>query len=50
MPEVHLDEETVERLDSLRVDEQSYDEVVTELLDILEAEEFTAQLGGDKLP
>lgn len=50
MPEIQLEEETVERLDSLRIDDESYDEIVTELMDILEAEEFTIQLGGDKLP
>jgi hypothetical protein len=50
MPEIHLDAETIDRLDSLRVDDESYDEIVTELLDIYEAEELTLQFGGDKLP
>ena len=38
MPEITLSEETVERLDSLAVDDESYDELVTELLNIYEAE------------
>jgi hypothetical protein len=50
MPEIHLDAETIDRLDSLRVDDESYDEIVTELLNIYEAEELTLQCGGDKLP
>jgi hypothetical protein len=39
MPQVHLDEETVERLDGLRVDDESYDEIVTELINIYETDE-----------
>lgn len=41
MPTIELDEQTVERLDSLRVEDESYDEVVTELINIYEAEELT---------
>jgi len=37
----------VERLDSLRVDDESYDELVTELLNIYEAEELTMFRSGD---
>ena len=47
MPQVHLDEETVERLDALRVDDEEYDEIVTELMDIYEAEELTLFRGSD---
>ncbi|MFB6159610.1 MAG: hypothetical protein ABEJ61_00350 [Haloferacaceae archaeon] len=49
MPEVHLDEETIERLDGLRVEDESYDELVTELINIYEAEELTLFHGGDEL-
>ena len=49
MPEVHLDQETVERLDTLRVDDESYDELVNELINIYEAEEMTLARGGDQL-
>jgi len=41
MPSVELDEETIERLDALRVDDESYDEIVTELINIYEAEGMT---------
>jgi hypothetical protein len=41
MPTVELDEETVERLDALRVEDESYDEIVTELINIYQAEELT---------
>jgi len=47
MPTVELDEETIERLDSLRVEDESYDEIVTELINIYEAEELTLFHSGD---
>ncbi|GGM65581.1 hypothetical protein J2752_000282 [Halarchaeum rubridurum] len=47
MPKVHLDEETIERLDGLRTEDESYDEIVSELIDIYEAEELTMFHGGD---
>ncbi|MFB6151616.1 MAG: hypothetical protein ABEJ40_07410 [Haloarculaceae archaeon] len=46
MPTVELDEETVERLDALRVDDESYDEIVTELINIYEAEGLTLFRSG----
>jgi len=48
MPTVELDEETVRRLDGLRVEDESYDELVTELINIYEAEELTLFHGGDE--
>ncbi|WP_176696704.1 DUF7557 family protein [Haloparvum sedimenti] len=47
MPQIHLDDETVERLDAMRVDEQEYDDLVNELIDIYEANEMTLHHGGD---
>lgn len=47
MPQVHLDEETIERLDGLRVEDESYDELVTELINIYEVEELTLFHSGD---
>jgi hypothetical protein len=49
MPQIHLDEETVARLDALRVEDESYDELVTELINIYEAEELTLFHGGDEV-
>ncbi|WP_338738083.1 DUF7557 family protein [Haloplanus salilacus] len=49
MPQVHLDDETVARLDSLRQDDEEYDEIVTELINIYEAEELTLFHGGDEV-
>jgi len=40
MPQIHLDEETVERLDALRVDDEEYDELVDELINTYEASEL----------
>jgi hypothetical protein len=47
MPQIHLDEETIARLDSLREDDESYDEIVTELINIYEVEELTLFRSGD---
>ncbi|MFC3476362.1 DUF7557 family protein [Halobacterium litoreum] len=47
MPKVMLSEETVERLEGLQEDDESYDELVTELLNIYEAEELTLFHSGD---
>ncbi|NHN47899.1 hypothetical protein G9464_09850 [Halostella sp. JP-L12] len=49
MPQVHLDEETLERLDDLRVEDESYDEILTELINIYEAEELTLSYAGDRI-
>jgi len=40
------DEETIDRLDRLRVEEKSYDEIVTEFSNIYETEERTLFRGG----
>ncbi|GAB3669179.1 hypothetical protein GCM10028856_15850 [Halopiger thermotolerans] len=47
MPSVELDEETIERLDELRVDDESYDELITELINIYETSEYTLFRAGD---
>ncbi|MFB6200844.1 MAG: hypothetical protein ABEI98_02425 [Halorhabdus sp.] len=49
MPSIELDEETVRRLDSLRIDDESYDEIVNELINIYEAEELTLFRTGDEV-
>ncbi|MFC7045589.1 hypothetical protein ACFQH6_09390 [Halobacteriaceae archaeon GCM10025711] len=49
MPEIELDQETIDRLDDLRVDDESYDDLVTELINIYEAEELTLFHGGDEI-
>ena len=46
MPEVTLSEETVDRLDALRVEGESYDELITELMNIYEASELTLHHAG----
>ncbi len=49
MPSVELDEETIDRLDQLRIEDESYDEIVTELINIYEAEELTLFHAGDEI-
>ena len=48
MPRIELNEETVERLDALRTDEESYDDLVSELVSIYEAEERSMATGPDE--
>ncbi|WP_340101147.1 DUF7557 family protein [Salinibaculum salinum] len=48
MPSIDVDEETLERLDSLRVDDESYEELINELINIYQAEELTLFHAGDE--
>ncbi len=48
MPTVDLEAETIERLDALRIDDESYDEVINELINIYQAEELTLFRGSDE--
>lgn len=47
MPTVELDEETIERLDGLRIEDESDDEIINERTNIYEAEELTLFRAGD---
>ena len=47
MVQIELRAETVDRLDALRENDESYDEIVTELLNIYEVEELTLFRSGD---
>ena len=47
MPQVTLSDETIDRLDGLRENDESYDKIVTELLNIYEVEELTLFRSGD---
>lgn len=49
MPKVDLDEETIERLDALQIEDESYDELINELINIYEAGEMTLQTTGDEI-
>lgn len=48
MPTIDLDEETIERLDALRIEDESYDEIINELINIYQAEELTLFRGSDE--
>lgn len=47
MPEIHLDDSTIERLDGLREEDEDYDAIVNELINIYEANEMTMFHSGD---
>ena len=49
MPTIDLEKETIERLDNLRIDDETYDEIINELINIYEAEELTLSFAGDRL-
>jgi hypothetical protein len=48
MPQIQLDDETIEALDGLRVEDESYDEIITELINIYQADERTLFHSGDE--
>lgn len=48
MPTVELSEETIEDLDSLRIEDESYDEIITELIGIYRASELSLAFGGEE--
>lgn len=41
MPTIEIDESTLERLDGLRIEDESYDAISTELINSYEVEELT---------
>lgn len=47
MPKIQVSEETVERLDNLQLEDETYDEIITELINIYQAEELTLFRSGD---
>jgi hypothetical protein len=47
MPAIEVAEETLERPDDLRLEAESYDEVISELVNIDEAEGLTLHWTGD---
>ncbi|WP_191967052.1 MULTISPECIES: hypothetical protein [Haloferax] len=48
MPQVHLDDSTIERLDNLREEDEEYDELINELINIYQASERTMFHAGDE--
>ena len=48
MPDVSLEAETVDRLDELRIDDETYDEIINELINIYEATEMSLAFSGDE--
>ncbi len=48
MAQVDLSEETIERLDTLREEDESYDELVNELINIYEAGEMSLHHAGEE--
>lgn len=49
MPSIELEQETLDRLDGLRIEEESYEEMITELINIYETEELTLSYAGDRI-
>lgn len=48
MPMVELEEQTLARLDRLRIEDESYDEIINELIGIYQASEMTLAFGGEE--
>lgn len=49
MPSIELSDDTIDRLDALRVEDESYEEIINELINIYETQELTLFHGGDSL-
>lgn len=48
MPTIEVSEDTLKRLDRLRLEDESYDEILTELINIYQASEMTLAFGGEE--
>lgn len=48
MPKIELEERTIERLDTLRIEDESYDEIINELIGIYQASEMSLAFGGEE--
>lgn len=48
MPTVEVSEETLEELDSLRIEDESHDEIISELIGIYRASELSLAFGGEE--
>ncbi len=48
MPTIELEEQTLARLDRLRIEDESYDEIINELIGIYQASEMTLAFGGEE--
>lgn len=48
MPTIEVDAETIDRLENLQVEDETYDEIITELINIYQAEELTLFHAGDE--
>ncbi|WP_173862789.1 DUF7557 family protein [Salinigranum rubrum] len=48
MPQIDVEEETLDRLDGLRVEDEEYDEIINELINIYKASEMTLFHAGDE--
>lgn len=48
MPEIEVEEETLNRLDALRIEDESYDDIISELIGIYQASEMSLAFGGEE--
>ena len=49
LPEIELDQETLDPLDGLRVEDEGSEEIITELINSSETEELTLSSAGDRI-
>lgn len=48
MPTIEVEEETVKKLERLQIEDESYDEIINELIGIYQASEMTLAFGGEE--
>ncbi len=48
MPTIEVGEETIRKLDNLKIEDESYDEIINELIGIYRASEMSLAFGGEE--
>lgn len=48
MVQIDLDERTIERLDRLRIEDEGYDAIINELINIYQTSELTMAFSGEE--
>lgn len=48
MATIEVSEDTIAQLDALKIDDESYDELISELIGIYQASEMSLAVGGEE--
>lgn len=48
MPTIEIEEETLRKLEALQIEDESYDDIISELIGIYQASEMNLAFGGEE--